>query len=159
MCLKVNSLLTVPEGETSIESPSRTRSRRGTAERGNTAGKKVEKPWTPKPDFEAHVRGGFKRPYVCTFPGCDQAFSRQYTLAVHMKGHELSGYHKFKKEPLLFLDPDLNQMKQEAAEYKETKVSLPPLVIQEIEKIRALSSKASRRPSRESILDEVGGFY
>ena len=46
--------------------------------------------------------------------GCDQAFSRKYTLNVHIKSHELfESYHDYKKEPMLFYDPDLITMREE----------------------------------------------
>ena len=142
--MEVNSALTLPDGETTIASPGNTKIK----SKPNTADRPRSKPWTPKQDFESHVRGGFERPYKCTFPGCDQAFSRQYTLATHMKSHELQqGYHSFKREPMLFLDPDMEQMKQEAAEYREKQSMLPPLVIQQIDEIRTLSSKAADRPT------------
>ena len=146
--IEVNSILTAPDGDSTIESPGRIDTGSKTKRRGNTADRPRSKPWTPKQDFEAHVRGGFERPYKCTFPGCNEAFSRQYTLATHMKSHELQqGYHKFKKEPMLFLDPDLEQMKLEAATYHEKQSMLPPLVAQQIDEIRVLSSNATRRPT------------
>ena len=82
----------------------------------STEPKKVKKAkkWTPKPDFEAHVRSGFVRAFACPHPGCAAEFSRAYTLKVHMKSHEqFSLYYKFKKEPMLFLDPDKSQMQRE----------------------------------------------
>ena len=144
--IEVNSALTLPDGESTIASPGRVSRDKS---RGDIANRPHSKPWTPKQDFESHVRNGFERPHKCTFPGCDQAFSRQYTLATHMKSHEVQqGYHEFKKEPMLFLDPDMEQMKQEAAEYRENQSMLPPLVVQQIEEIRALSSKATKRPTQ-----------
>ena len=49
--------------------------------------------------------------------------------------------------PLDFLDPDLEQMKLEAATYHEKQSMLPPLVAQQIDEIRVLSSNATRRPT------------
>ena len=57
-----------------------------------------------KKDFEARVRAGFERPFKCKYPGCNEAFSRAYTLKIHEKSHKVFGnYHKWKKEPQLGL--------------------------------------------------------
>ena len=108
---------------------------------------KKNKPWEPKPDFEAHVLGGFVRPYVCSHPGCGQAFSRRYTLDVHVKSHQFGRYHAYKKEPMLFFDPDLRTMQTERITFSESKGVLPPLVEDELKLIRAMSSS---KPSRFS---------
>ena len=61
-----------------------------------------------KHDFEAHVRNNFRRPYVCSFAGCGQAFSRIYTLKVHERSHEnYSKYHEYKRDPQLYFDPNM----------------------------------------------------
>ena len=94
-----------------------------------------------KHDFEAHVRSGFERPYTCSHPGCDSAFSRAYSLTVHEKSHELfGGYHKFRRQPQLFLDPDVEDVKAAARAAFEASVSLPPLVQQEIYNLRAAAA-------------------
>jgi len=95
-------------------------------------------------DFEAKVRSGFERPYTCSHPGCPAAFSRAYSLKVHEKSHELfGGYHKFRHEPQLFLDPDNEGARAAAQAAFEASVSLPPLVQQEIVNLRvAAAAKA-----------------
>ena len=88
-------------------------------------------------DFEAKVRSGFERPYACSHAGCDQTFSRAYSLKIHEKSHELFGnYHKFRNEAQLFLDPDKKMAEAEARAAFDARTLLPPLVQEEIYQLR-----------------------
>lgn len=109
--------------------------------------KKKEKKWIPKPDFETYVYGGFERPYKCSHPGCDQSFSRQYTLNVHEKSHLFAGYYNYKKDPQLFIDPDLNQMKLERDTCTASRGQLPSMIEGELDGIRTISSSGMRNLS------------
>ena len=81
--------------------------------------------------------GGFVRPYACTI--CGEAFSRQYTLNVHVKSHEFERYHLYKHEPMLFFDPDRRTMQTEMASRAASREALPPLVEDQLNAIRVLS--------------------
>lgn len=97
-------------------------------------------------DFEATVRSGFERPYVCSFPGCGQQFSRAYTMKVHKKSHYLfTKYHEFKNQPQLFLDDDVAAFRRENELRAELAWSLPPLVQMELD---LLQSRANTPKSR-----------
>jgi hypothetical protein len=88
-------------------------------------------------DFESRVRAGFERPFKCRHKGCDEAFSRAYTLKIHEKSHKLFGdYHRWKKDPQLFLDKDKNAMVQTAHELKESRSLLPPIVQADLQDLR-----------------------
>ena len=93
-----------------------------------------------KKDFESRVRAGFERPFKCKHPGCNEAFSRAYTLKIHEKSHKVFGnYHKWKKEPQLGLDLDRKAMRAEAINLVEERSRLPPIVQAELKKLTKLS--------------------
>lgn len=97
-----------------------------------------------KQDFEARVRSGFERPFKCKHPGCNEAFSRAYTLKVHEKSHKVFGnYHKWKKQPQLGLDMDKKAMAEEALNLVEERSRLPPIVQAELNKLTKLSKTYS----------------
>ena len=97
-----------------------------------------------KQDFEARVRSGFERPFKCKHPGCNEAFSRAYTLKVHEKSHKVFGnYHKWKKQPQLGLDMDKKAMAEEALNLVEERSRLPPIVQAELNKLTRLSKTYS----------------
>ena len=82
-------------------------------------------------DFQAYVKNGFERPYVCS--KCNQAFSRAYTLKVHEKSHEtFSNYHLFKSKPQLFLDDDKETLVMENMRKYIHDISLPPVIQQDL---------------------------
>jgi hypothetical protein len=88
-------------------------------------------------DFEYKARSGFERPFACSFPGCGEAFSRAYTLKIHEKSHKLfANYHKWKKEPQLFLDADNQQAAKEFQNAKDARTLLPPLVQADLDQLR-----------------------
>ena len=106
-------------------------------------------------DFEARVRAGFERPFKCRFDGCNQAFSRAYTLKIHEKSHKLFGnYHKWKKDPQLFLDKDKETMAKEAHDLAESRTILPPIVLDDIE---ALKETAHRKAVETAYFQDSGG--
>ena len=94
-----------------------------------------------KHDFEAYVRGGFQRPYVCGVPGCGQAFSRQYTLRVHERSHELySKYHEYKREAMLGFDPNVKDMAQDLKVKAAHQHQLPPVAQGMVDGVRVSAS-------------------
>lgn len=106
-----------------------------------------------KHDFEAKVRSGFERPYRCSHAGCDQAFSRAYSLKVHEKSHSLfPDYHKFRSEAQIFLDPDKVAAEAHVRAAFEAKTLLPPLGVQE--EIYQLRVKAAHRAFELAYDDE-----
>lgn len=104
-------------------------------------------PYVPKPDFEAYVRGGFQREFVCSYPNCNQAFHRQYTLKVHEKSHEnFEYYHQYKNNAQLFLDDDSDHLVRENTMRYINATSLPPVAQQHLDKLlRVSSSQQSAR--------------
>lgn len=92
-------------------------------------------------DFQVRVMTGFERPYVCRYPGCRMQFSRAYTMKVHEKSHTLfSNYHKFKKQPQLFLDGDSAALKEERQAREVASWSLPPLVQGDLDQLTHMAS-------------------
>jgi len=88
-------------------------------------------------DFEYKVRSGFERPYACSFSGCGEAFSRAYTLKIHEKSHKLfANYHKFRKEPQLFLDADNETTVKDVKAARDARTVLPPLVQADLNQLR-----------------------
>jgi hypothetical protein len=86
-----------------------------------------------KRDFITSVRDDFARPFICRYPHCGQGFSRQYTLKVHEKSHELfQRYHDYKRRPQLFLDADSAEVARENEARINARTSLPPLVQKEL---------------------------
>ena len=82
-------------------------------------------------DFQAYVKNGFERPYICS--KCNQAFSRAYTLKVHEKSHEtFSSYHMFKSKQQLFLDDDKETLVMENMRKYIHDISLPPVIQQDL---------------------------
>jgi hypothetical protein len=112
-----------------------------------------------KEDFETRVRNGFDRPFKCTEPGCTAAFSRAYTLKVHMKSHKVfSTYHKWKKDPQLILDPNRKTMEEEAKELVESRSKLPAIVMGDLEKLEeqvTLSRLNSAAENMRNNLDTI----
>ena len=93
-----------------------------------------------KHDFKAYVKGGFERPYVCSYPGCDQAFQRPYTLKVHEKSHEaFENYHKYKKQAQLFYDADSHTLVMENMKHYIESTSLPPIIQRQLNQMGASS--------------------
>lgn len=89
-------------------------------------------------DFTAYVKSGFERPFVCAH--CNQSFSRAYTLKIHEKSHEtFKNYHKFKSEPQLFLDDDRHEEVLSNMRKYVKDISLPPLIMSQLEKLGAAS--------------------
>ena len=83
----------------------------------------------------------FDRPYVCKFEGCEQAFSRLYTLKLHEKSHLMfPEYHKYKHDPMLGYDLDREQMEAETRERLLSLENLPSLREQELERTILTSS-------------------
>jgi hypothetical protein len=83
----------------------------------------------------------FDRPHKCSFDGCNQAFSRVYTLKLHEKSHLMfPEYHKFRHDPLLAFDADAENMVQEARQKLMTRENLP--LLREIELERTLLMSA-----------------
>lgn len=75
----------------------------------------------------------FKNTFVCTYPHCNQVFSRNYTYKIHLKSHELfSEYHLYKKNPQLALDSDSQQVAKAWESTYEKTTSLPPIVQMEL---------------------------
>ena len=94
-------------------------------------------------DFEAKIRSGFERPYRCSHAGCDQAFSRAYSLKVHEKSHSLfPDYHKFRSEAQNFLDLDSKAAEAQVQAAFEARTLLPPVgkVQEEIYRLRVRAS-------------------
>ena len=83
---------------------------------------------------EAHL---YKNTFKCTYPHCNQVFSRAYTYKIHLRSHEMfPQYHEFKKKPQLVLDPDKKQVKDIGTEMYTRKVSLPPIVQSDLHSLR-----------------------
>jgi hypothetical protein len=72
--------------------------------------------------------GVYKQTLRCTYPHCNQVFSRMYTYKVHLRSHERFGqYHEFKRQPQLLLDLDRRQVRQLEADSYAQRVALPPI--------------------------------
>ena len=86
----------------------------------------------------------FERPHKCSFEGCNQAFSRVYTLKLHEKSHLMfPEYHKFRHDPLLAFDADADSMMEEARQKLMTRENLPFLRDLELERTLMLSAQGA----------------
>jgi len=75
--------------------------------------------------------------YMCSHVGCQQMFSRKYTLKIHEKSHELySNYYEYKGNPQVFLDPNRASVLVEQARRVNERTELPPLIQRDIDILR-----------------------
>ena len=113
-----------------IESPANSHSLKTIRNKSNDD--KVEQPYIGG-GVEAQV---YRNTFKCTYPQCNQVFSRAYTYKIHLRSHEtFSQYHEFKKKPQLVLDPDKRQGKQLSDAIYSRKISLPPLIQSDLDSI------------------------
>jgi hypothetical protein len=86
----------------------------------------------------------YDRPYKCSFDGCNQAFSRVYTLKLHEKSHLMfPDYHRYRHDPMLVFDMDATRMMEDARLRLLTREELPPQVQFEVNQTMGASQKNS----------------
>ena len=87
--------------------------------------------------------GTFERPYKCSHRGCNEAFSRPYTLRMHEKSHMsvYKDYVKYRNDPQYVLDADKKTGKKEDLIRFEKATTLPDYVQKELEKLSFGTSK------------------
>lgn len=64
---------------------------------------------------QKEFNGTFERPYKCTHKGCNEAFSRPYTLRMHEKSHliEFRDYTNYRNNPQYCLDANTDVQRRE----------------------------------------------
>lgn len=72
------------------------------------------------------MESSFDRPFKCSFEGCQERFSRLYTLKIHEKSHIIfPGYYKYKRDPMVAYDATIEDMVKDRSQLIFSRQTLP----------------------------------
>jgi hypothetical protein len=86
------------------------------------------------------LKGTYDRPYVCSKPGCAQAFSRLYALRMHERTHAagFGAYEDYRAAPQYMLDPTAAEQAEADARREARQAALPDFVLAQLDAIQTV---------------------